>query len=70
MSKSWVEVMALSFLLSLAIVFTVIFNVAILNGGSTTVYLNKYGEMIPELLLLHFVVWPVISVGLYLWHSR
>ena len=70
MSKSWLEVLALSFLLSLAIVFTVIFNVAVLGGGKTTVYLNKYGEMIPELLLLHFVVWPVISVGLYLWHNH
>jgi len=70
MNKSWLEVLALSFLLSLAIVFTVIFNMAVLGGGKTTVYLNKYGEMIPELLLLHFVVWPVISVGLYLWHRR
>ena len=70
MSKAWLEVLALSFLLSLAIVFTVIFNMAVLGGGKTTVYLNKYGEMIPELLLLHFVVWPVISVGLYLWHRR
>ena len=70
MSKSWLEVLALSFLLSLAIVFTVIFNVAVLGGGKTTVYLNKYEEMIPELILLHFVVWPVISVGLYLWHRR
>ena len=70
MSKAWLEVLALSFLLSLAIVFTVIFNMAVLGGGKTTVHLNKYGEMIPELLLLHFVVWPVISVGLYLWHRR
>ena len=70
MSKAWLEVLALSFLLSLAIVFTVIFNMAVLGGGKTTVYLNKYGEMIPELLLLHFVVWPVISVGLYLWHKH
>ena len=70
MNKSWLEVLALSFLLSLAIVFTVIFNVAVLGGGKTTVYLNKYEEMIPELILLHFVVWPVISVGLYLWHRR
>jgi len=70
MSKAWLEVMTLALLHSLSIVFMVIFTIAVLNGGSTVVYLNKYGEMIPELLLLHFVVWPVISVGLYLWHKH
>jgi len=70
MAKSFVEVLGLAFLLSLSIVFTVIFNMAVLNGGKTTVYLNKYGEMIPELLVLHFVVWPTITVGLYAYHKR
>jgi len=70
MAKSFVEVMAFAFLLSLSIVLTVIFNIAVLNGGKTTVFLNKYGEMIPELLLLHFVVWPTITVGLYVYHTR
>ena len=62
--SSYTRVLAVSFALSLSIVFTVIFNMAVLNGGKTIVYVNKYGEMIPELLLLHFVVWPIMSVAL------
>ena len=61
------EVLALSFLLALSIAFMVVFNNAVLGGGKTLVKVNKYGEMIPELLILHFIVWPVISVALYLW---
>jgi hypothetical protein len=70
MTKSDLEVLAVSFLLALSIVFTVIFNLAVLNGGTTLVKVNKYGEMIPELLLLTLVCWPVISVGLVHWHRR
>jgi len=61
---NYFRVFAVSFGLSLSIVLTVIFNMAVLGGGKTTLYVNKYGEMIPELLLLHFVVWPVMSVAL------
>ena len=61
------EVLALSFLLALSLTFMVVFNTAVLGGGKTLVKVNKYGEMIPELLILHFIVWPVISVALYLW---
>ena len=61
------EVLAVSFLLALSITFMVVFNTAVMGGGKTLVRLNKYGEMIPELLILHFIVWPVISVALYLW---
>ena len=61
------EVLAVSFLLALSITFMVVFNTAVMGGGKTLVRVNKYGEMIPELLILHFIVWPVISVALYLW---
>ena len=61
------EVLAVAFLLALSITFMVVFNTAVLGGGKTLVKVNKYGEMIPELLILHFIVWPVISVALYLW---
>ena len=61
------EVLAVSFLLALSLTFMVVFNTAVLGGGKTLVRVNKYGEMIPELLILHFIVWPVISVALYLW---
>ncbi len=65
MKRNTVEVFALAFLLSLSITLMTVFNNAIIAGGSTVVDLNEYGEMIPELLLLHFVIWPVITVGLY-----
>jgi len=62
--SNYLRVLAVSFALSLSIVFTLIFNMAVLNGGTTTVVVNRYGEMIPELLLLHLVVWPVMSVAI------
>ena len=68
--KSRVEVLAIAFLLALSITLTVIFNIALLNGGQTVVKVNKHGEMIPELLLLTLFVWPVISVGIYQWHRK
>ena len=61
------EVLAVAFLLALSITFMVVFNTAVMGGCKTLVRVNKYGEMIPELLILHFIVWPVISVALYLW---
>ena len=65
--RDTLEVLAVSFLLALSITFMVVFNTAVMGGGKTLVRVNKYGEMIPELLILHFIVWPVISVALYLW---
>jgi len=67
-SKPLLEVAALSLLLSLSITFMVVFNIAVLNGGSTTVILTLYDEMVAELLLLNVVVWPTISAGLYHYH--
>jgi len=69
MTKSWFEVFAVAFLLALSIVFMTVFNNAVIGGGSTVVDIAAYGEMVPELLLLHLVVWPVITVGLYKWHQ-
>ena len=65
--RDTLEVLAVAFLLALSITFMVVFNTAVMGGGKTLVRVNKYGEMIPELLILHFIVWPVISVALYLW---
>jgi len=69
-TKSALEVFDVSFLLALSIVFMLVFNLAILNGGSATLYLDKYGEMMYELLILNFVVWPTISAGIYKWDSK
>jgi len=70
MTKSWLEVFAVAFLLGLSIVFMTVFNNAVIGGGSTVVDIAQYGEQVPELLLLHLVVWPVITAGLYEWHQR
>ena len=70
MAKSWLEVFAVAFLLGLSIVFKTVFNNAVIGGGSTVVDIAQYGEQVPELLLLHLVVWPVITAGLYEWHQR
>ena len=68
--KSWTEVLAIALLLALSVTLTVVFNMAVLNGGTTVVNVNKYGEMVPELLFLTLFVWPVISVGLYRWSEN
>jgi len=70
MAKSILEVFALAFLLGLSVVLMTVFNNAVIGGGQTVVDITAYGEMLPELLLLHLVVWPVITVGLYEWHRR
>jgi len=70
MTKSWIEVFAIALLLALSVVLMTIFNNAVIGGGSTVVDIAHYGEMVPELLLLHLVVWPVITVGLYQWHQQ
>jgi len=70
MIKSRLEVFAVAFLLALSIVLMTVFNNAVIGGGKTVVDVAQYGEMVPELLVLHLVVWPVITVGLYEWHRR
>ena len=68
--KSPFEVFGIAFLLALSISFMTIFNAAVVDGGTTVVDIAAYGEMVPELLVLNLVVWPVITVGLYHWHHR
>jgi len=70
MTKSWFEILSIALLLALSIVFMTIFNNAVIGGGETVVDIAQYGEMVPELLILHVIVWPVITVGLYEWHRR
>jgi hypothetical protein len=67
MSRTTTEVLAVSFLLAMSLTFMHIFQLAYLSDYEVTVYINKYGEAIPELLILTLIVWPVISVGLYLY---
>jgi len=65
--KELTQYLAVAYLLSMSIVMTVIFNIAVLNDGHTLVSVNKYGEMVPELLGLQLVMWPTISVVLAYW---
>lgn len=69
-TKEKIEVLAIALLLALSVVFMTVFNNAILNGGTTVVDVSRFGEMIPEMLVLHLFVWPVITVGLYQWHQN
>ena len=69
-NKPLIEVLGVAMLLALSIVFMTVFNNAVIGGGETTVAINEYGEMVPELLILTLVVWPVISVALYVWHQE
>jgi len=67
MPHDLIEVYAVGFLLALSIALTMVFNMAYLNGGTTTVGIDWYNEAEIELLLLTLVVWPTISVALYRW---
>ncbi len=60
----------MALLLGLSITLMTVFNNAVIGGGETVVDVARYGEMLPELIVLHFIVWPIITVGLYLWHRR
>lgn len=66
--KSFIEVLAIALLLGLSITLMTIFNAAVINGGTIVVDITQHGEMVTELLLLHLLVLPIISVGLYYWH--
>ena len=63
--KHAVMVFGLAFLLALSIMLTVVFNMAVLNGGDTLVEIDQHGEMVGELLLLNFLVWPTITLALW-----
>jgi len=68
--KSAFEIFGIALLLALSIVLMTIFNNAVIGGGQTVVDISQYGEMVPELLILNLIVWPVITLGLYEWHHR
>ena len=62
-----IEVYGIAFLLGLSVAFMMVFNNAVVYGGQTLVDLTLYGEMVFELLLLNLVVWPVISVAVWMY---
>jgi len=62
-----IEVYGIAFLLALSVAFMMVFNNAVVYGGQTLVDLTLYGEMVFELLLLNLVVWPIISVAVWMY---
>lgn len=70
MVRKTIEILAIAMLLALSVTLMTVFNNAVIGGGETVVDVARYGEMVPELIVLHFVVWPIVTVGLYLWHRR
>jgi len=65
MSKPWVEVLGIAFMLAFSITFAAIFANALANGGETTVYINKYNEMWVEAVVFYLIAMPTIAVGLH-----
>ena len=68
--KSLVEILAIGYLLALAIVMTIIFQIAYLQDGRAFVDINSQNEAAIEMYVLNLIVWPTITVGLYAWHKR
>jgi hypothetical protein len=63
--KETLTVYAIAFLIGLSITTLLLFNAALLSGGEITFVIDRYNEMWPEFILLHLIVVPVISVGLF-----
>jgi len=45
-------------------IFTQVWLLAMINGGTITVSVDMFGEMWPE-YVLWFLIWPIMTLGLY-----
>jgi len=57
------------FLFGLSVMFTYIWLIAFIRGGTARVSVNRFGEQWVELVLIFVVVWPIIIYGTY-WTMR
>lgn len=62
--RRFVAYLSLFAVAGLALVLFQVWAFAYSQGGSTTVYIDKFGEAVPELVMF-YVVWPVIALGLF-----
>lgn len=63
-SRELIRILALSWMWGLSIVTNLIWWLAYIQGGKTTVYINLFSEMYVE-LVMWFIVLPIITVGLH-----
>jgi CBS-domain-containing membrane protein len=62
--KRFLGVLGIFWAIALAMLLTMLWFAAHVSGDAVTVTINDYGEQTAE-LVLWFVVWPVIAVGLF-----
>jgi len=53
------------FLVALSALFTYIWAIAFIRGGTTRVSVNRFGEQWVELVLIFGVAWPIIIYGTF-----
>lgn len=68
-AKYIIQLFSLYWTLGISVQLFLIWFCAWLCGGSVMVYINKFGEACPE-LLLWFITIPVVIYGFYLNHKR
>jgi len=64
--RLFLKVQSVGAMFALSLITYLIWAVAYIHDYQTTVYVNRYGERLAELLLFHLVVIPVIAAGLAL----
>lgn len=62
--KRFLTLLGLLWVAGLAVVITNIWFIAMMNGGSVTIYVDLFNEMWPE-YIMWYIVWPVITLALY-----
>ena len=67
MTQNVLRVTALAFLLSAYMILLLILNLAYIHGGEILITTNTYNEAFIEILVLHLIGWPVVTVGVYNW---
>lgn len=63
--RNFIKFLGVIWLAALACVMSVLFLMAVANGGQILLVLTYFNEMWIEYIFLTLVVWPVCSVGLY-----
>lgn len=62
--RTFIKVLGIVWAVALALILTNAWFLAMLNGGSVTIYIDLFNEMWPE-YVMWFIVWPVITLALY-----
>ena len=63
--KKLVMFMGIIWTAALALIMSIVFLFAVVNGGTVTLVLTQFNEMHWEFVLLTFIVWPIMTLGLF-----